>query len=561
MDSVAVCNTALLGEGPCVVVESHVALQHERARPKLGAGCAGNARNAAVVARNRVGAVAGTAENERRLRAGSMAPTTARTVLAAKPMVHRSPTVCRWLVLLSAALLLPACGDEAETLPPAGWDDEVRLREAIDRNPAADVVEIDLTARLAEVEIRPGTKTEVWTYDGGLPGPLIRARRGDRLIVHFHNELPEPTTVHWHGVRLPVEMDGAPDMPHPAVPPGGGFDYDFVVPDAGLFWYHPHVDSAAQVGRGLHGALLVEDPDEPAGIGDEIVLVLADIGIDEEGKLTPADSGGDIGSLFGREGNTLLVNGRVLPALRPRAGQRQRWRIVNAAKSRYFWLDLGGPSFLRIGGDGGRTAKPVEIDRVLVAPGERADVVVTPVTEPGEARMLRWIPFDRGYGATYLRPDEDVLTIEATPETAAEPASLPDVARAIEPLDTAGAGQVSLALTMEQTPDGLVLGINGVPFEKSEPVIAAVGETQVWLVENTMAWAHPFHLHGFFFQVLGEDGAPVAPLEWKDTANVPVDGKLRFAVRYDPRPGMWMFHCHVLDHADAGMMGMVHVQK
>ncbi len=469
------------------------------------------------------------------------------------------------LLFPSAALLLAACGGDdtepIETGQPAGWDDELRLREAIDRSPAEDVVEIDLTARVAELEIRPGVTTEVWTYDGGLPGPLIRARRGDRVIVHFRNELPDPTTVHWHGVRLPIEMDGVPDMPKPAVPPGGSFDYDFVVPDAGLFWYHPHVDSAAQVGSGLHGALLVDDPDEPAGIGDEVVMVLADIGIEDDGTLTPPDGGGDLGTLFGREGGTLLVNGRVLPTLRPRAGLRQRWRIVNAAKSRYFWLDLGGPAFLRIGGDGGRSAGPVESGRVLVAPGERADVLVTPVTEAGEARTLRWIPFDRGYGTADLRPEEDVLAIEAAPDVAAEPPALPDVARVIEPLDTAGAMSVSLTLTMEQTPDALVLGIDGVPFEEAEPVPAAVGETQVWLVENTMPWGHPFHLHGFFFQVLGEDGAPTTPLEWKDTVHVPVDGKLRFAVRYDPRPGMWMFHCHILDHADAGMMGMVNVQK
>lgn len=469
------------------------------------------------------------------------------------------------LLSTSAALLLAACGGDdtepIETGQPAGWDDELRLREAEDRNPAEDVVEIDLTARVAELEIRPGLTTEVWTYDGGLPGPLIRARRGDRVIVHFRNELPDPTTVHWHGVRLPIEMDGVPGMPKPAVPPGGSFDYDFVVPDAGLFWYHPHVDSAAQVGSGLHGALLVEDPDEPAGLGDEVVMVLSDIGVEDDGTLTPADGGGDLGTLFGREGNTLLVNGRVLPTLRPRAGLRQRWRIVNAAKSRYFWLDPGGPTFLRIGGDGGRSAGPIEAARVLVAPGERADVLVTPATAPGEARTLRWIPFDRGYGTADLRPEEDVLAIEAAPDAAAEPPALPDVARVIEPLDTAGAMPVSLTLTMEQTPDALVLGIDGVPFEQAEPVPAAVGETQVWRVENTMPWGHPFHLHGFFFQVLGDDGAPTTPLEWKDTVHVPVDGVLRFAVRYDPRPGMWMFHCHILDHADAGMMGMVDVQK
>ena len=114
---------------------------------------------------------------------------------------------------------------------------------------------------------------------------------------------------------------------------------------------------------------------------------------------------------------------------------------------------------------------------------------------------------------------------------------------------------------MEQTESEIVLGIDGVPFGEADPVPASVGETQLWTVRNTMAWAHPFHLHGFFFQVVGEAGAPVPPLEWRDTVDIPVDSAARFVVRYDPRPGMWMFHCHILDHADLGMMGMINVEK
>lgn len=467
-------------------------------------------------------------------------------------------------VPLLASLLVTACGSDpqpAETGQPEDWDDELRLPVAEDTNADPDVVEIDLTARAAEIEIHPGTKTEVWTYDGGIPGPLVRAKRGDRVLVHFHNELPEPTTIHWHGIRLPIEMDGVPDMPKPAVEPGGSFDYDFVVPDAGLFWYHPHVDSSAQVGKGLYGALLVDDPGEPQGLGDEVVLVLSDIGLEDDGSLRSPDVGGDLGAVFGREGGDLLVNGRVLPVLRPRAGLRQRWRLVNAARSRYYWLDLGGTPFTRIGGDGGRAAQPVETTRLLLAPGERADVLVTPVDAPGQTRTLRWIPFDRGYGTAFERPEEDVLVLEAAQLPAEESPSAPDTSLPIEPLDTEGATPVAISLTMAQTDEGTVMGIDGIPHGEGPPIAAAIGETQVWTVKNEIDWAHPFHLHGFFFQVLDDSGAPVQPLEWKDTAHVPVHGELRFAVRYDARPGMWMFHCHILDHSDLGMMGMVDVQK
>lgn len=232
------------------------------------------------------------------------------------------------MLALAMALAIPAW---AQTLQPAGWDAGLRLADAVDANPDPRIVEIDLDARVAPMEIVPGVRTDAWTYNGGLPGPLIRARRGDRLIVHFSNHLPQPTTVHWHGVQVPIAMDGVPGVSQPPVAPGGSFTYDFVVPDAGLFWYHPHVNSAAQVGFGLYGALLVEDPEERLE-ADQLVLVLSDIAIDDTtGVQHPSDSGGILGALLGREGNHVLVNGRKRPTLTVRNGALQRWRIVNSA--------------------------------------------------------------------------------------------------------------------------------------------------------------------------------------------------------------------------------------
>ena len=246
------------------------------------------------------------------------------------------------------------------------------LREAVDRNPDPAIVEIDLAARLAEVEVEPGLKVKAWTYDGGLPGPLIRTKVGDRLIVHFKNELAAPTTIHWHGVRVPIEMDGVPGISQPEVKTGESFTYDFVVRDAGLFWYHPHVMSAAQVGFGLYGALLVDDPDDGVGVADELTLVLSDIGFDKFGVLEPADSGGPAGMVFGREGQYVLVNGKRKPTIRMRAGAPQRWRIVNAAKSRFFLLDLDGQPFTIIGGDGGLQEEPVTSGTLLVTPASES---------------------------------------------------------------------------------------------------------------------------------------------------------------------------------------------
>ena len=177
------------------------------------------------------------------------------------------------------------------------------------------------------------------------------------------------------------------------VQPGVTFTYDFVVPDAGIYRYHPHMMASAQVGFRLYGAFLVEDPAEAAtvGIADDLVLVLSDIDVSDDGELLPADTGGTIGMLFGRDGNQMLVNGRRLSELVARAGARRLWRIVNAAKSRYFNLDLrDGHVFRKIGGDAGLTEYSEDHDFIVLGADERADVLVTPADEPdGEGRCAR----------------------------------------------------------------------------------------------------------------------------------------------------------------------------
>ncbi|HEX9295915.1 MAG TPA: multicopper oxidase family protein [Polyangiaceae bacterium] len=440
-------------------------------------------------------------------------------------------------------------GAPAPTQPP-GWDDDIRIPQAEDRNADPNIVEIDLEAKLANFAIVPAGLTAAWTYDGRLPGPLIRAKIGDRVVVHFANRLPEATTIHWHGLRIPAAMDGMPDHSQPPVAPGATFDYDFIVPDASTFWYHPHFHSSAQEGDGLYGPFIVDDPTEPAGLGDEVVFVLSDMALNDDGSLQAHDAGGDIATLFGREGGVLLVNGKVRPTLKARPGLPQRWRFINSARSRYYQLSFLDHSFVRIGGDGGLLTGPVPVDEPVLAPGERADLVVVPQGTPGSDVAVRWVAFDRGWGTTFNRPPEDLFLVHFEGDPVVTP-QLPTVGRKIDPLPTGGATPVNLSLTWQQGTGPLVLGINNVPFDESTPLMATVGETQVWTIENTMDWAHPFHLHGFFFQVLD----PAGPLEWKDTVNVPVAQSVRFVVRYDERPGMWMFHCHILDHADAGMMG------
>src|SRR5688500_11326564 len=195
------------------------------------------------------------------------------------------PSLLRGLLLTA---LLSACGaepDEAVPEQPANFDDELELRVPVDLSSDPNVLEIDLEARVSNVELIPGTTTTAWTYDGAIPGPLLRAKVGDRLIVHFKNSLPEATTIHWHGLRIPADQDGVPGHGQAPIEPGGSFDYSFTLPDAGNYWYHPHFDSAAQVSGGMYGPIVVDDPAEPPGVGDEVVMMLSDIGIDRDGSL------------------------------------------------------------------------------------------------------------------------------------------------------------------------------------------------------------------------------------------------------------------------------------
>ena len=454
----------------------------------------------------------------------------------------------------------------AQSLQPQEWDSLIKLHDAVDVNPDPRIVEVRIEARIAPVTIEPGRTVQAWTYNGGIPGPLIRVHVGDRLIVHFLNNLPQPTTVHWHGLRIPIQMDGVPEHSQPEVQPGGSFTYDFVVPDAGLFWYHPHVMSSLQVGFGLYGALLVEDPGEQVGVADELVLVLSDIAVEDSGALEDPQKAGPLGMAFGLEGNHVLVNGRKRSKLAATPGAPQRWRIVNAAKSKYFELLLTGSDagpFTVIGGDGGLQESPVKKDVLVIAPGERVDAIVEPRGASGSEITLQSFPFNRGYGSEYL-PVEDLFTIALANVPAHPGKSDLSVHRSIDPIESAGATVVDMDLSLAQVNDRtLEYRINNMNGAKLKPFQAKVGETQIWTVTNRTKWSHPIHLHGFFFQVLDENSQPVRPLAWKDTVDVPFESTLRFIVRYDPRPGvegMWMVHCHILEHADGGLMTMLELK-
>ena len=415
------------------------------------------------------------------------------------------------------------------------------------------VVQVDLAAVEMDWEFSPGRATRAWGFNGQIPGPTIEARVGDVLEVRFANRLPEPTTIHWHGLQIPAVMDGT-DMVQRPIGPGETFTYRFKLPDAGTFWYHPHSNEVVQLERGLYGAIVVRGPNEPQ-LDAERVLVLDDVELDRKGQIKPP--GWWIEQHDGRQGRTRLVNGRKEPELTIAAGQVERWRVVNAASARYVRLSIGGRAFTVIGTDGGLIDAPVSVSEVLLTPADRVELAVGPFEE-GESLTIETLQYNR---MTMARPKREQFATLRVGPAAASRAVIPSTLRRIEPLVTGPATptrEVHLGIKPSLR-HGVDFLINKEQHHRDQPV--RVGELQVWDVINDTLMDHPFHLHGFFFQVLEVNGEPPAFRSWEDTVNVPPRSCVRIAFLPDDRPGEWMYHCHILEHHASGMMGHFEVVR
>ena len=406
-------------------------------------------------------------------------------------------------------------------------------------------VRIDLEARTSDWEIAPGRSVRAWTYNGQVPGPTIEARVGDTVVVRLTNNLEEPTTIHWHGIRLPAAMDGT-QVVQPLVQPGETFEYRFVVPDAGTFWYHSHHNETVQMERGLYGALVVRGTNE-VSVDRERVLLLDDMKLRRNGEF--ARFGGWLEQHMGREGAVRLVNGKSEPTLDVAAGQTELWRVVNASSARYVLLSIGGRQFSIIGTGGGLVESPVSVNEVLLVPGDRVDIAVGPFEE-GPLLSIDSMPYDRHTGAKKTERFAAIRVGGRRQSTAVIPTHL----RSIEPLADWDATPNRVVTMSERLSlrRGTDFMINGEMHHTDTPV--TVGELQVWDVVNASHMDHPFHLHGFFFQVLQVDGVRPAFRSWQDTVNVPPKGRVRIAWLPDDRPGYWMYHCHILEHHAGGMM-------
>ena len=427
-----------------------------------------------------------------------------------------------------------------------------------------------LHARLGSAQLAPPDlpETPVWSYEGRVPGPTLRVKQGRRVVRKFINELPQPSTIHWHGIRLDNAMDGVPDLTQPAVPPGGTFLYDFAAPDAGTFWYHPHNRGWEQLARGLYGALVVEEPDPPEVDRDEVLL------IDDWRLAENATIDESFGNLHdwahnGRIGNWITVNGDSQWTMSVPKNDRLRLRLVNVANSRIFSLSLMNLKGWAVAIDGQPVASPFAVERLELAPAQRVDLIVDAVGGGSEAFILsREQDVEFALATFTIAGKRRRIQLPQPTPLHANPVSqlgLLDNARRVALRMEGGAMGTMRSAMLDNTEmgpqelvqHGKVWSMNGIAEMPKEPLVRIpVGDTVRISMINETAWPHGMHLHGHHFREIAKDGS-LGPL--RDTLLVEHTETTEIAFVAD-NPGDWLLHCHMLEHSVSGMKTWLRVE-
>lgn len=435
----------------------------------------------------------------------------------------------------------------------------------------ADTREGFFELRAAQTDHRVGERSNalssLWLYNRQSPGPEIRVKRGQRVRVRFFNNLAEPSSIHWHGIRIANAMDGVPGLTQKAVPPGGFFDYDFVAPDAGTYWYHAHDHSWAQVGRGLYGPLIVEDDQRHPGI-DEMTLMLDDWRLDETGRLVADFDDYMREKQFGRIGETVTVNGRRPGLSIPLASDRfYRVRLINAANARIFRLHLRKMEARIVAFDGQTLRHASTPGSLTLAPAQRIDLVIRI-----GAGKSGWIEDSDGTIPTGS-PDRDRAVLiafrgdagqasanRAFPEfpsgNLADPV-LEDARRIPLVMEGGSLSSVGTAMfrgrkleTGQLATARQVWTFNGTANLPLEPLFRISRGCPVIIeMNNRTGFEHAMHVHGHHFRTIGTEGG-LGP--WRDTTFMAAQSSKDIAFVAD-NPGKWLLHCHMLEHAAAGM--------
>lgn len=415
------------------------------------------------------------------------------------------------------------------------------LTPAIDLDPAPDRIRVELVARQS-----PDGR---YTYNDISPGPVIRGRVGDTLTVALDNQLDRPTTIHWHGVDVPWEMDGVAWMGAP-VAAGAQFEYQFELKHPGTFWYHPHFDTERQVDAGLYGMLIVEAPAEPAV--EELLLVFD---ADQEyqahiDELPDQDPGRPA---HGHAGRALrwTVNGEAAPTRwTAQGGQTYRVRMVNVASTGY--LAVRWPDMRQLAADQGLLPAAATPDQVVLAPGDRAEFEWAIGMQGFTVERL---PFSINGGRTWADPVPLIEVAVDTPAAAPAPVNWPFPGGAPTP----DPGYADFVYTFHGSDRTGVWLINGERFPNVTIAEVDRGARPVIEVRNMSASNHPFHIHGMRFEVLAIDGVAPPQRRIEDTVDIGIRERWRMRLMPDT-PGDWMLHCHILPHADDGMMTVLRVR-
>jgi FtsP/CotA-like multicopper oxidase with cupredoxin domain len=442
----------------------------------------------------------------------------------------------------------------------------------------------DLSIAAGRSEFLPGLSTPTLGINGTYLGPTIRCQAGDRVTLRVKNALEERTALHWHGLHIPARFDGGP---HQVVEPGAVWEPSFEIKQkASLCWYHSHLmgHTGEQILRGLAGLFLIEDDESrslrlPSEYGvDDIPLVIQDRRFNRDGRFDYLSSMPD--AMMGYKGNIILVNGTVDPHLVLRR-QRTRLRILNGSNSRIYTLGRDdGAELVIVGSDGSLLERPVRLRRVRVGPGERIELLVDAQPE----RIIRLMSYPDPVAASGMGPGMMMGGMAGNTETfpiielragRLETSELALPERLIwVPSWTEAQAKTTRTFSLDMGMMGMgmgrmmgrgrmggMMGINGRSMDMDRiDVHVPLGSIEIWEIGNPTPLTHPFHIHDIQFRVLDRDGEPPLPHEHglKDTVLVNPESAVRviteFADFADPkRP--YMYHCHNLEHEDAGMMG------
>ena len=455
---------------------------------------------------------------------------------------------------LSTSVLDPVAGElftEPEVLRSTGGLLEVRLEAALGKHEVA------------------GREATTLGYNGGVPGPTLRLRPGDTLRVELVNRLDRVTNLHVHGLHVSPEGNG--DNVFVAVDPGRAHRYEYRLPDnhpPGVYWYHPHHHGtvADQVFGGLYGAIIVED-DEEIPVDRERVMVVSDITLDSGGSLVSPST---MERMMGREGELVLVNGAAKPDLKGRSGERERWRIINACTARYLALRLPEQRARVVGRDVGRLPRDMALEDVVLAPGNRLDLVVD-LSEGGSELIA--MPVDRGGMMGQMmgggpRPGGGGpvalarLSVSASGNRAVGEIPAGTAVRDLRDADVDGRRSITFQMGMGGMMGGgdgpMSFTFDGEEFD-ADRIDQQVGMDTVeeWTIGNDSPMDHPFHLHVWPMQLLEVDGQQLSEPVWLDVVNVPARSQVKVRVAFEDFGGRTVYHCHILDHEDRGMMGTV----